>query len=57
MEKIHEGKIRAVSDGAQLLINKEQFNKHMELVNKKLEGLNEEKNEPIPEDYDVKDED
>lgn len=57
VEKINEGTIRTVSDGEKLLINKEQFNKHLELVKKRIQELKEEKNEPIPEDYDVKDED
>lgn len=57
LEKVYEGKIRTVSDGEQLLINREQFNKHMELVRKKIQQFLEEKSQPIPEDYDVKDED
>ena len=57
MDKVLEGKIRTVSDGEQLLINKEQFNKHLELIKKRLQELDQEKNEPIPEDYDINDED
>lgn len=57
VDKINEGKIKTVTDGEQVLINKEQFNKHLELVKKQLEQLELEKSEPIPEDFDVKDED
>lgn len=52
-----QGKIRALHDGEQYLINKEQFNTHLEQMEKYKEQLEEELNEPIPEDWDVKDED
>lgn len=54
---IQQKKIRAVHDGEQFLINKEQFNKHFEELEKALQELEEWKNTPIPEDMDVKDED
>lgn len=54
---IQQNRIRAVYDGSQYLINKEQFNQHLEEIEKVKKLLDEWKNEPIPEDYDVKDED
>lgn len=54
---IHQKRIRAVHDGEQFLINKEQFNKHMEQMEKMKQLLEEWSKEPIPEDLDVKDED
>ncbi|ADP32408.1 helix-turn-helix domain-containing protein [Bacillus atrophaeus] len=50
-------KIRAVHDGQQYLINKEQFNTHLEQLETYKELIQEILNEPIPEDIDVKDED
>lgn len=56
-EKIAEGRIRAVFNGEEYLINKEQFRHHLEQI-KKLRALEDElKHEPIPESYDYKDED
>lgn len=57
LDLINKGRINTVSDGEQLLVNKESFDNYMELLRKKIEELNEKNNEPIPEDYDVKDED
>lgn len=54
---ILQGKIRAVHDGQQFLINKEQFTTHFEQVDKYRLMIQEYLNEPIPEDIDVKDED
>ena len=54
---ILKGKIRAVHDGQQFLINKEQFTTHFEQVDKYRLMIQEYLNEPIPEDIDVKDED
>lgn len=54
---IHEGRIRALHDGKQYVINKEQFNNHFDQLEKVKEMIEEWKNEPIPEDPDVKDED
>lgn len=54
---ILQKRIRALHDGEQYLIYKEQFHTHFEQL-KKLKALIEElNNEPIPEDIDVKDED
>ena len=44
---ILQGKIRALHDGTEYLIYKDQFKSHFEEL----------ANEPIPEDMDVKDED
>lgn len=60
-KKIHalvlQGRIRAVHDGEQFLINKEQFNTHLKQVEKYREMIQEYLREPIPEDMDVNDED
>jgi glucose-6-phosphate isomerase len=57
LEKIREGRIRAVHNGEEYLINKEQFQHHLEQIRKLREFEDEQKHEPIPESYDVKDED
>ncbi|NGQ96646.1 excisionase family DNA-binding protein [Brevibacillus sp. SYP-B805] len=57
LEKIREGRIRAVHNGEEYLINKDQFAHHLEQMRKLKEFLEEWRNEPIPESYDVKDED
>ncbi|RDW20320.1 hypothetical protein CWR48_06435 [Oceanobacillus arenosus] len=54
---VMEGKIRAVHDGTDYLIYKEQFTTHFEQVEKYQRMLQDYLNEPIPEDIDVKDED
>ncbi|EEM01262.1 helix-turn-helix domain-containing protein [Bacillus mycoides] len=54
---IQQKKIRALFDGKQYLINKEQFNTHLEQMEKYKQLVEEILNEPIPEDMDVKDED
>lgn len=54
---VHEQRIRSVHDGTQYLINKDQFNDHIEQVEKAKKQLEEWRNEPIPESVDVKDED
>ncbi|MFF2876174.1 excisionase family DNA-binding protein [Gottfriedia sp. NPDC057991] len=54
---IQERKIRAVHDGEQYLIYKEQFNNHLEQMVKAKKMIADYYNEPIPEDPDVKDED
>ena len=50
-------KIRAVHDGEQFLIYKEQFKTHLEQLEKYKLMAAEWNNEPIPEDLDIKDED
>lgn len=54
---IQQKRIRAVHDGEQFLINQEQFNTHLEQMEKMKKIIEEYLNEPIPEDLDVKDED
>jgi glucose-6-phosphate isomerase len=46
-----------VHNGEEFLINKDQFAHHLEQMKKLKELLEEWYNEPIPESYDVKDED
>ncbi|WP_433746982.1 excisionase family DNA-binding protein [Falsibacillus pallidus] len=50
-------RIRAVHDGSQYLVNKDQFNNHLEQMEKYKKQMMEYLNEPIPEDIDIKDED
>ncbi|MCA0988810.1 excisionase family DNA-binding protein [Guptibacillus algicola] len=54
---IREKRIRVIHDGEQYLIYKEQFNTHLEQLEKYKKRMEEEMNEPLPEDPDVKDED
>ena len=54
---IVEKRIRAVHDGEQYLINKDQFNNHLEQMEKYKKQMMEYLNDPIPEDIDIKDED
>jgi len=54
---IKRAKLNTVSDGEQILVSKENFDNYMELLRNKIKEFNEKNNEPIPEDYDIKDED
>ncbi|WP_416829016.1 excisionase family DNA-binding protein [Ectobacillus polymachus] len=54
---ILQKRIRALFDGEQYLIYKEQFNTHLEQMERYKMLIEEIMNEPIPEDIDVKDED
>jgi excisionase family DNA binding protein len=54
---IKQKKIRALYDGEQYLINKDQFSTHLKQMEKYKELVEEILSEPIPEDLDVKDED
>ncbi|WP_339229206.1 excisionase family DNA-binding protein [Oceanobacillus sp. FSL K6-2867] len=54
---VMQGRIRAIHDGEQYLINKEQFTTYFEQVEKYKKMIQDYLNEPIPEDIDVKDED
>ncbi|CEG28352.1 excisionase family DNA-binding protein [Bacillus sp. B-jedd] len=54
---IGQKRIRAVFDGEQYLINREQFNNHFDHVEQVKRMIEEWRNEPIPEDPDIKDED
>ncbi|MGY0692670.1 excisionase family DNA-binding protein [Virgibacillus sp. FSP13] len=52
-----QNRIRALYDGEQYLINKEQFTTYFDQVEKYKKMIEEYLSEPIPEDIDVKDED
>ncbi|SET38620.1 DNA binding domain-containing protein, excisionase family [Oceanobacillus limi] len=52
-----QGRIRAIHDGEQYLINKDQFTTHFDQVEKYRKLIQEYLSEPIPEDIDVNDED
>ncbi|WP_416150982.1 excisionase family DNA-binding protein [Salipaludibacillus sp. HK11] len=54
---VHNNRIRAVHDGHEFLVNEDQFNNHLDQLEKAKQLIEEWKNEPIPEDIDVKDED
>ncbi|WP_019243523.1 MULTISPECIES: excisionase family DNA-binding protein [Bacillus] len=54
---IYKGQIRALHDGEQYLIYKDQFKTHFEQLEKYKLLIDELANEPIPEDKDIKDED
>lgn len=54
---ILQKRIRALFDGEQYLIYKEQFNTHFEQMERYKMLIEEMMSEPIPEDIDVKDED
>ncbi|WP_312096023.1 excisionase family DNA-binding protein [Niallia sp.] len=54
---ILQNQIRAIYDGKDYLINKEQFNTHFKQVEKYKKFVEEVWSEPIPEDLDIKDED
>ncbi|TCN22418.1 excisionase family DNA binding protein [Mesobacillus foraminis] len=54
---VRQNRIRAIHDGEQYLIYKEQFNAHLKQVEKYKKLIEEVLSEPIPEDIDVKDED
>lgn len=52
-----QGRIRAVHDGEQYMINKEQFSTHFDQLEKYQKMIQDYFNEPLPKDIDVKDED
>lgn len=54
---VMQRRIRAIHDGEQYLIYKEQFNAHFKQLEKYKKLAEEVLSEPIPEDIDVKDED
>jgi excisionase family DNA binding protein len=54
---LRQKKIRAVFDGEQYLIYKDQFSTHLKQMEKYKQLVEEYLNEPIPEDLDIKDED
>ncbi|MTD30949.1 helix-turn-helix domain-containing protein [Planomicrobium sp. YIM 101495] len=54
---VAEGRIKAVYDGEQYMINTSQFDSHFQQLEQAKQELEEWKNTPIPEDFDIKDED
>ncbi len=54
---IQAKRIRTVSNGDQILINREQFSDYFDQLERYKERLKAEQEEPIPEDWDAKDED
>ena len=60
-EQVHkyvlEGRIRAVHDGEQLLINESQFGLYFKQLETLKQQIDEWQNEPLPPDRDIKDED
>jgi excisionase family DNA binding protein len=54
---IQQKKVRAIYDGEQYIINKDQFNTHLKQLEKYKELVEKILSEPIPEDIDIKDED
>jgi excisionase family DNA binding protein len=54
---IQQKKIRALFDGEEYLIYKEQFSTHLKQMENYKQLIEEILNEPIPESIDVKDED
>ncbi|MFG3612992.1 MerR family transcriptional regulator [Rummeliibacillus stabekisii] len=57
MRYVLEGRIRAVHDGQQFLVNSDQFERYFEQLERIKEEIEIWKNTPIPEDIDIKDED
>lgn len=54
---IFHQKIRALYDGENYLVNKDQFQTHQKQMEKYRQMMQEYLQEPIPEDIDIKDED
>ncbi|HSJ38171.1 MAG TPA: helix-turn-helix domain-containing protein [Planococcus sp. (in: firmicutes)] len=54
---ILEGRIKAVHDGEQYMINTSQFDTHFQQLELAKQELEEWKATPIPDDVDIKDED
>ena len=52
-----EGRIRAVHDGEQYLVNTSQFDTHFQQLELAKQALEEWQMTPLPEDVDIKDED
>lgn len=52
-----EGRIRAVHDGEQYMINTSQFEAHFQQLEQAKLALEEWRSMPIPDDVDIKDED
>lgn len=54
---IFQRKIRAIHDGEQYLLYKDQFNTHLKQMETYKKLVQEIMNEPVPDDIDIKDED
>lgn len=54
---IYEGRIKAVHDGEQFLVNSTQFDTYYRQLERIKEEIEIWRNTPVPEDIDVKDED
>ncbi|TAA73611.1 helix-turn-helix domain-containing protein [Planococcus salinarum] len=54
---ILEGRIKAVHDGEQYMVNTSQFDTHFQQLEQAKQELEEWKAAPIPDDVDIKDED
>lgn len=54
---VREGRIRSVHDGEHFLVNKNQFSLYLEQLETLKHQIDEWRNEPIPVDRDIKDED
>ncbi|MBE1555299.1 excisionase family DNA-binding protein [Sporosarcina limicola] len=52
-----EGRIRAAHDGEQFLVNRGQFGLYFEQLETLKQQIDDWRNEPIPPDRDIKDED
>lgn len=57
LQYIYNGRIKAVHDGNEYLVNSGQFDTYYEQLERIKEEIEIWKNTPIPEDMDVKDED
>ncbi|WP_010302817.1 DNA-binding protein [Kurthia senegalensis] len=57
MRYVLEGRIHAVDDGEQFLINSQQFDTYFEQLTQLKHEIDLWKSTPIPEDIDIKDED
>jgi excisionase family DNA binding protein len=57
LEQVEKGNIKAVHDGEVYLFNKEQFTWYKEQLDLKRKQIAYELSEPLPDDWDAKDED
>ncbi|WP_368503793.1 excisionase family DNA-binding protein [Alkalihalophilus sp. As8PL] len=57
LEQVEKGNIKAVYDGEEYLFNKEQFTWYKEQLDLKRKQIAHELSEPLPDDWDAKDED
>lgn len=57
VQQVRKGHVRTVFDGQEYLVNREQFLWHKEQLDLKRRQIKEEIEEPLPEDWDAKDED